>query len=186
MKFLCVSLTALVLALGCAGPEVQVDYDAKAAFPVLHTYDWYAAAPASQVLAGGVKNPFMDARVHRAVEAVMASKHFQKETAADPDFLVTYYPVYQPRLRHGHVNVGLGFQSPGLGVGFAGPVAGPPLGQAGSIVLEITDNKTHQMIWRAEAEDVLDPHATPSDSDQDVAEAVTKMLRQFPPTPSPS
>ena len=53
--------------------------------------------------------------------------------------------------------------------------------QVGSIVLEIQDFKTHQLIWKAEAQDVLDDAATPEDSQQDVSVAVTRMLGQFPP-----
>jgi hypothetical protein len=56
----------------------------------------------------------------------------------------------------------------------------------GSIVLEIKDFKSQQIIWKAQAEDVLDDTGTPEDSDQDVAAAVKKMLMRFPPTASAS
>jgi hypothetical protein len=173
----------MVLAMGCAGPEVHFDYDAKAVFPALHTYDWYAPSPAAQAQARGVKAPFLDARVRRAVETVLASKHFQKETIADPDFLVTYYPVFGPRrISQSRVGVGVGFGMPGFAVGVAGPVEGRTYGQEGSIVLEIQDARTHQVIWRAEAEDAFDLGDGPEASEQYVTAAVTKMLNPFPPS----
>jgi hypothetical protein len=181
MKLLCVSFAALMLALGCAGPEVHYDYDAKAKFPALHTYDWYAASPADQAQAGGVKNPFVDSRVRRAVENALAAKNFQKETSAEPDFLVTYYPVYVLH-RYSRGLVGIGFGGPGMAVGVAGPIGGGPGWRSGSIVLEIQDAKTHQVIWKAEAEDAIDLSEGPEDSERDVSAAVNKMLLQFPPT----
>jgi hypothetical protein len=181
--FACSASVAVALALGCAGPEVRYDYDASANFAGLRTYDWYAA-PARP----GIKNPFMDARVRQAVEAELASRHLQKEMSADPDFLVTYYPVY--RLQGGHrgsVGFGMGFggfRGPGVGVGVAGPVESGPRGMLGSIVLEIQDFKTHRLVWKAEAVDALDDSATPEDANQDVASAVKKMLLRFPPNVS--
>jgi hypothetical protein len=174
---------ALALALGCAGPEVRYDYDVKASFAGVHTYDWYAA-PAHP----GVKNAFMDARVRRQVEAELAAKHIQKEVSADPDVLVTYYPVYRVvGGSRGSVGFGLGFggfRGPGVGVGVAAPLESGPRGMVGSIVLEIQDFKTHQLIWKAEAVNALDDTETPEEADHDVAVAVKKMLRQFPPTGS--
>ena len=173
----CLATLALALALGCNGPDVRYDYDVKAGYADFHSYDWYAAPPAAQASV----NPFVDSRVRQAVENVLAAKHFQKETTADPDFLVTYYPVY-----HGvgptRARVGIGgVLMPGLAIGVSQPIATGPRRQVGSIVLEIQDFKTHQLIWKAEAQDVLDDAATPEDSQQDVSVAVTRMLGQFPP-----
>jgi hypothetical protein len=186
MRILTASVACLLLSLGCSGPDIHYDYDAKTRFPDLHSYDWYAPDPSAQAQAWGVKNPFMDARVRRAVESVLAEKHFQKETVADPDFLVTYYPAYGPRwVGPGQVGVGMafGFRGPGLGVGVAGPVGGPdPHGAAGAIVLEIKDARTRELLWRAEAEDVLDASESPEEADHDVAVAVKRMLDRFPPS----
>jgi len=66
-------------------------------------------------------------------------------------------------------------------VGVAAPVESGPRGMLGSIVLEIQDFKTRQLIWKAEAVDALDDSERPEDADQDVAAAVRKMLRRFPP-----
>jgi hypothetical protein len=75
-----------------------------------------------------------------------------------------------------------GFRGPGLGVGVAGPVGGPePRRATGSIVLEIKDARTRALLWKAEAEDVLDPTESPEEADHDVAVAVKRMLDRFPP-----
>ena len=173
----CLATLALTLALGCNGPDITYDYDAKAGFAAFHSYDWYAAPPTAQA---GL-NPFVDARVRKAVETVLAARSFQKETSADPDFLVTYYPVYHV-VRPARARIGFGgFVAPGLAIGMSQPIAPGPRHQVGSIVLEIQDFKTHQLIWKAQAPDVLDDAATPEESQQDVTAAVTRMLGRFPP-----
>ena len=123
-------------SLGCSGPEVHFDYDARANYKDFHTYDWYAASKQQAALAGGVQNALMDARVRRSVEAELTVRNLRKETTADPDILVTYYPVYQPRegsRAHVGIGMGLGVRGLGLGVGVGAPV-GRPTGKIGTIV----------------------------------------------------
>ncbi len=181
---LTVCMAALALSMGCAGPDVHYDYDARASYQGLRTYDWYAAPTSAK---GVGRNPLMDTRVRRAVEAELAARNLRRETSADPDFLVTYYPLFEARkARHGHVGLGLGLGGRGLGmgVGLAAPIGGHPKGQIGSIVLEIQDFKTHTLIWKAVADQVLDDEEAPEDADTSVAQAVRKMLSRFPP-PAP-
>jgi len=175
-------LTVLALATGCAGPKVNFDYDARASYAAFKAWDWYAAPKGA-----GAANPINDTRVRRAVEAELAAKGFRRETSADPDFYVLYQANYGPkRTGRGHVSVGLGMipvRGLNLGVGVAGPIAGGRKGRVGSILLEVKDARSQQVVWRAEAEDVLDDALSPEEADQDVAAAVKKMLEKFPPQP---
>jgi hypothetical protein len=177
MKVLITVLAAAALTVGCGYPEVRYDYDLHANYAGFHTFDWYAAPKEAKA---GHRNPMMDARVTRAVEAEMASKGIRRETAADPDFYLTYYPAYEP-VHRSRVHVGLGFGMGPVGVGVAAPVSGAPRGAVGSIVLEVQDFKTHQMVWRAVAKDILDESLSPEDAEADIAKAVKKMLTKFPP-----
>lgn len=175
---------ALAFALGCSGPEVHFDYDTHANYKAFRTWDWYAASKAQAARAGGVQNPLMDGRVRSAVEAELAARSLRKESTADPDILVTYYPVYHRRERHRPrvgLGMGLGVGGLGVGVGVGAPVGSRPSGKIGSIVLEIQDFKSHMVLWRAQADDVLDDAENPEDLDHDVAQAVRKMLDRFPP-----
>ena len=191
MNHLKTGLAAAGIAIltACTGPNVHYDYDVRGDFAKYKSFDWYAAPKEAKAMASGVVNPLMDARVHRVVDATLAAKGFRKETAKDPDFLVLFYPSYQPYRSSGpRVGVGMGFgfgRFSMMGVGVGVPVGGgravPPVG---NIVLEIKDFKTNQMVWRAEAEASLDSQATPEQADEDVREAVTKMLGKFPPLAS--
>jgi hypothetical protein len=172
---------SLILVLGCAGPTVHFDYDAKAAFPQYQAYDWQLAPKEAKARGG---NPLADARVRRAVEAELAAKGFRREPNADPDFLITYYPTYEKvQGRAGRIGLGIGL-SPmrGVGIGVGTALGGGRRRQmVGSIVLEITDFKSRQLVWRAVAEAVLKDDVRPEEAEQDVAAAVKELLSRFPP-----
>lgn len=163
-----------VLAMGCSSPNVHYDYDLHANYAGLRTWDWVAAPK-------GLKaSPLMDARVRRAVEAEFLARGMRRESSADPDVLVSAYPVYVQGRRH-RVHLGVGMGLGPVSVGVAGPVRTSPPGAVGSLVLEIQDFRSHQTIWKAQAGEVLDEGLSPEDSEADVSRAVRKMLSKFPP-----
>jgi len=177
----------LPLALGalaaCTPYSVTFDYDNHAAYASYKSFDWYAASKRAQGKADGVENPIMDRRVRSAVEGQLAAKGFKLEKAGEPDFLVTYYPAY----RHGTVYTTTGFGGGwwrpwGYGVGTQFTEARNF--REGSIILEIVDGKTNQLVWQAVAEGALTGLEDPEDADQQVGAAVKKMLSRFPPPPS--
>ena len=49
-----------------------------------------------------------------------------------------------------------------------------------SIVLDVVDNKTHQLVWRGIGSTVVRPYNTPEDRAKNIDEAIDKILAQFP------
>ncbi len=174
-------LLCLVLLMACSGYRVNYDYDMHANYSSYKTFDWQAASLAKET---GVKvdNPLMDRRVSTAVENELIAHGYTLETRADPDFLVTYYPVYHQKVSHTATYVGLGY----LGFRPFGINVGTTLGQnreykEGTIVLEIVDFKTNKQVWKSVAEGVLTDTSTPEEADEMVNRAVRQMLDRFPP-----
>jgi hypothetical protein len=179
---------ALVPVLGilcaCSSYSVKYDFDPHASFAAYKTYDWYAASAKAQGKSDGVANPIMDRRVRRIVEREFAARGYKLQEAGDPDFLLTYYPVYRNRLVQTYTGMG-----PGWGYGWGRPWGyGPALGFAevqayreGSIVLEVVDNKSNQLVWQAVADGALTAIEDPQDAEEQVTDAVKKMLEKFPP-----
>ena len=173
---------ALVALTGCAGFNVKYDYDAQAPFASIKTFDWYAASPRAKGKAAGVENPLMDRRVRGAVERELTAKGLKLDKTGEPDVLVTYYPVYQNRamVTSSGFHGGWGYRPFGMGAS----VTEVRHYQEGSIVLEIVDNKSNQLIWQAAAEGALTGIEDPQDADEQVAKAVREMLTHFPPAKS--
>ena len=177
-------LLALTLTLlgGCARIPVSYDYDRQANWSGYKTYDWYAARPQAKDKAAGVINPIMDSRVRHAVETELAARGYKLEKTGDPDFLVTYYPVYQNHTMVTQAGMygGWGYhRSFGYGVGV--PFSEVYQVREGSIVLEVVDHKTNHLVWQALGQGALSGIADPRDADEQVAEAVKQILARFPP-----
>jgi len=170
-----------LLLTACAGFAVHYDYDARAAYGTYKTFDWYAASRYAKEKAGGMSNPLMDRRVKNAVEKELTARSYVLEAKADPDFLVTYYPVYRERRYQTatHLGWGWGYRPWYGGVGTT--MVQEHRYKEGTIVLEIVDFKTNQMVWRAAAEGALTDLDNPEDADEVVGRAVRQMLDRFPP-----
>ena len=166
--------------MGCSGPDVRYDYDAKMSFSGYKTYDWQAAQGGVVAQGGRFDNAIENDRVRRAVEAELNAKGFRRETSADPDFLVIYAPLREAGSSH-QVHLGLGFGLGPLGIGVGAPVGDPHREAVGAIVLEIHDFKSGSLVWKATADEALQGSDSPEQADSDVTAAVHNMFKRFPP-----
>ncbi|WP_005033550.1 DUF4136 domain-containing protein [Holophaga foetida] len=171
----------LALFTGCATYSVRADYDTSANYTAYKTFDWYAASKYAKGKTDGGASAIMDRRVRHAVEKQLTAKGFQLEKKAEPDFLVTYYPVYRNRQVVTTTNMGGGLFWRPFHYGMSSAVSEVRNIKEGSIILEIVDYKTNEMIWQAVADGALTDLRTPEDADEVVADAVERMLEKFPP-----
>lgn len=175
----------LTLLVGCTSIPVKYDYDRQANWSSYRTYDWYAASPQAKQKAAGVDNPLMDRRVRQSVEKVLATRGYKQEKQAEPDFLVTYYPVYHNRSVVSATTLGgwgWGFRP--FGVGVSTQFREVRNYKDGTIVLEVVDNKTKQLVWQGAGEGVITEEMDPREVDEQIEEAVKQILDRFPPPPS--
>lgn len=175
---------ALVLMASCSGYSVKYDFDPGAGFRTYRTFDWYASSKKAQ----GKKaeeNPLTDRRVRTSVEQQLQAKGYRRETKADPDFLIAYYPIYQTRRVRTRTTVGIGgggwFRPWGYGVGTRFSTAQTHSYKEGTIVLEIVDFNSNQLVWQASAEGALTAHDDPQDTQEQISRAVHDLLERFPP-----
>jgi hypothetical protein len=169
---------ALALITACSGPAVNYDYDARAHFSAYQSYAWQAAPQGRN---GMFNNDIVNGRVQRAVEAELGAKGYRQQTgSANPDFLVTYYPLRE-RDRSQQVHLGLGFGMGPLGVGIGAPVGDPQREAIAGIVLEVQDFQTGTIVWKATAPGALQGSDSPEEANADVKQAVHNMLQRFPP-----
>lgn len=175
---------SLLLLGACSPYSVKTDFDRSANYAAYKTFDWYAASKRAKAQARSMDSPIMDRRVRGAVERELLAKGFRLETAAEPDFLVTYYPVYHDRKTRTTTSVGTGFgRRWGYGVGVRFSSHDVRHYKEGTIVLEIIDGKSNQLVWQAVAEGALSGLDSPDEAEAQVAKAVKDILSQFPPRP---
>jgi hypothetical protein len=68
-----------------------------------------------------------------------------------------------------------------MGMGFGTRIGEVHAYREGSIVLEITDARSHELVWRSVADGALTGEETPEDAEEQVTSAVHRMLAKFPP-----
>lgn len=177
-------LPALLLLTACSGYSVKYDFDPGASFRGYRAFDWYAASKRAQGRKAD-EHPLLDRRVRAAVEQELQAKGYRRETSADPDFLIAYYPVYRTRRVRTHTSVGVGlggWRRPwGYGVGTRFGTSETHTFKEGTIVLEIIDYKSNQLVWQARAEGALDRLDDPQEAQEQIARAVRDLLDRFPP-----
>ncbi len=136
---------------------------------------------------GTAANALMDRRVRRLVEQELGARGYRLVPAGEADFLVAYYPVYKDRIVATYMDLGpswgygWGWRPYGWGVG--GGMQEVQHYREGSIVLEVLDPRTRQVVWHAVGEGALTDLRTPQDAEEQVGEAIRKMLGKFPPPP---
>jgi hypothetical protein len=173
-------LAAIMLAvLGCA-PSITVkqDYDKEANFAALKTFAWLPMPvdPAAGVKSAMERNSLLDKRIKQSVDAQLAAKGYQVDVN-NPDFVVTYHTGAEDK-----VNV----TDWGYGYGRYGAWHGGGVDvyqyTEGTLILDVIDWKSKQLVWRGFAQGTIDPDAPSEKREQKLNEAVTRMLANFPPT----
>lgn len=174
----------LVLFTACSSYAVKTDYDPAITYASYKTFDWYAASKRAKGKGSGT-DPLMDKRVRTSVQAVLEAKGFRQDTVAEPDFLMTYYPIYENKKYRTTTSFGGGYgwgrRHWGYGAGTRFSTSQVHKYREGTIILEIVDSKSNQLVWQGAAEGALTNLDNPEDAQEQINKAVRDLLANFPP-----
>jgi hypothetical protein len=185
-----VLVIALVAILGgCSSMEVSYDYDPKAKFADLRTYEWLDRPPKATGDPRIDGNTILEKRIRDAVDTELATRGFRKVTS-DPDFLVAYHVSLDKRRSVQTLNSYYGYGG-GWGYGYGasyrpGYWSGAPETyvyeyEEGTLILDLVSPGNKELIWRGSATDEVHFKSTPEKDRTQLDEAVRKMLEKFPP-----
>ena len=171
MRLLAVALG--LLCASCSSTGVAVDRDPGYDFSAARTYAWTEGVAAASDL--------HEKRIVQGVDAALAGHGLERTTTGTPDLLVSTEVLTRHEVRSTGsafgIGVGHGFQNGGVGVG---TTVGNELDevQVGTLVIAIRDGKTEDLVWRAEAEDVVtsDPERTANA----IRDAISAAFEEFP------
>ncbi len=176
------ALLGLLLLGACTQAQIKYDYDIRANYASYKTFDWLAAPKRVKEKTDKAGNSIMDRRVRAAIERELNAKSFKLEASGDPDFLVTYYPVYKDRAYRTTTHVGMGWgYRPWWGMHTGTSISQVHRYTEGTIVVEIVDFKSNQLIWHGAAVGALTGLETPEDAEEVVSREVRRLLEGFPP-----
>jgi hypothetical protein len=171
MKLLA-SILSVLAAAACSTVTTSSDYDPEYDFAGLETYTWLESPPDTAVgdLATG--------RVRTAVDEVLAGLGY-RVVEAQADLLITFEVSRQDRVRVTEQDT-YGRRRHGT---WGTRRVDVYEYQEGTLLLDVIDPETEQLVWRGTATDVLARDRTPEQRMEKTREAVAAMLASFPPEP---
>lgn len=173
------ALTLCLLAACAIKPPHE--YDQQADFSQLQTFAWldpeYEREDVS-VSHPVLESPLLGQRVERAVTAALQEKGF-RPVEENPDFYVTYHTAQNENERRGasYIQLGYGRYDPFFGTGVLLDMT-PRSFQEGTLIIDIVDAETDQLIWRGWRDAYLTQR---NFEDAQVNETVRRILTAFPP-----
>lgn len=166
LKFGPVLSVVLAFTAIALGQDVRTDYDKHAMFGNYHTYSWEKVQ---------TSDPLWESRIKDAVDRDLQAKGWQKvESGAD----VAVMAVGSARNQQEYTTFynGLGGWRWG---GFGETTTTVENYRVGTLVLDMYDAKTKQLVWRGSANDTLSNK--PDKNEKTLDKSVDKMLKDFPP-----
>jgi hypothetical protein len=160
-----------VAMLGAAfAQQVKTDFDHQANFSQYKTYSWQEIKPA---------NSLWDARIKSAVDAQLAAKGWTRVDSGGDVAIVAIKTSHTERtLQTFYDGIGGGWRWRGFG-GFGESTTTEQDYKEGTLVVDLYDAKTKQLIWRGSAEDMVSNKAEKNEKNLD--KGVAKMFKKFPP-----
>ena len=183
MKTIKIMLGMLLIAgiWGCSTSVIKSDFDKDVDFSKFNSFNWMA-----QSQTGNTDHPSHNSlvgnRIKNAVDKELTSKGFQKDADGNPDFNVMYYLTVKEKVDvsssgYGYpwgYGYGYGYR---YGYGYGGIYTFEY--DEGTLILDVIDPETNQLVWRGWYVDALKDGD--KINDEKIALAVNHVLKDFPP-----
>jgi hypothetical protein len=183
----CVLLALVLLLFGVVGvvdaQDVRYDFDKDKDFSKYRTYKWVPIKGADQV------DELMAKQLTAALDQELAKKGLTKTDADTADLYIGYQTAIGTEKQFTSYNTGWGYGS-GWGGGWYGYGGGMTTNTTygststiyiGQLDLSMYDSAQKQLVWRGKASKTLDPKAKPEKREKNIAKAVEKLLKNYPP-----
>jgi Domain of unknown function (DUF4136) len=152
--------TLMTLLVMAAATTSSVEYDSRADFSRYQTWSWHErVTPAA--------SPVADKRIREAIERGLAARGLSR-VDRDPTLLVVYHASKTTEIDLAPVNNTAASTSTGI-----------QYVEKGSLVVEMLDAASGNIVWRGHVTGVL--NYGPSEVAEQVKAAVDKLLENFPP-----
>lgn len=166
------TLAAIGLALVACGIAVSQDvkYNSMPGtdFSKYHTYKWITIEGASH------PDQIVDAEIKQAVDAQLATKGLTKTDGDNADLLVGYQVAVDQEKQWTAYGTG-GIRFGGMGTATESAI------NVGTIVLDMYDPGTKQLVWTGSATKTLNPGSNQQKNEKKLNKAMAKLLKNYPP-----
>lgn len=172
----------LLLAGTAAAQDVRQNYDKAADFTKYKTYKWVEIKESD-------KDPLIQSQIRSAFDTELATKGFTLTESDKPDLFVAFQTALTTEKQINTFSSDYGY---GAGWGGYGRYGGMSSGTStsttstlyiGAIQLDFYEVNGKKPVFRVVASKTIDVKAKPDKQQKNLAKAVKKMLKEFPPIP---
>jgi len=185
------AVLSLFFLSACSTLRVHTDYDTTYDFSSLKTYAWLEGqTPSNDVR---INNSLIINRVVNAVNAGLQARGYKLVDADKADFYVNWLGGIEDKIRletidtyYGHLGYGYGawgysgYYWPGFARTYTFEY------QEGTLIIDIADSKSKELVWRGTGEDYLERKETPEEITAGINHIVGEILKDFPPGNRPA
>jgi Domain of unknown function (DUF4136) len=168
---------ALLAVAGCASVQVNTQYDQSFSFSSLKTFHAKIATPWG--------NPIGEQNVLQNIQSGLQAKGWQlvPEDQADAEVLINGASQQKHDLNTFYTGMGGGWGWRGFGgMGMGTATTTTSSYTVGTLVVDIYDTKTKQLVWRGTASDEV--KSKQEQREKQVSQAAEKLFKEFPPEPN--
>ena len=179
-KIFALAVLTLLSSISVA-QDVRYNFDKNADFSKFKTYKWVPIKDAAKV------SDLVDKQIKDAIDAELATKGLSKVEGDDANLYLGYQPAVGEEKQFNSYSTGWGY-GPGWGGGWYGGGMGSTTTTGststiykGQLDLDMYDSAGHDLVWRGVASKTIDEKAKPEKQQKNLAKAVKKLLKNYPP-----
>jgi Domain of unknown function (DUF4136) len=160
---------ALMACVVTTGQDVRYNYMPGTDFSKYHTYKWVS------IEGGGHPNQIVDAEIKQSVDSHLASKGLTKTDSDKADLYIGYQIAVDQEKQWNGFGMGGGIRWGGMASASSSTIA------VGTLVLDMYDPSTKQLVWTGNATKTLDPSSSQEKNQKNLNKAMQKLLKNYPP-----
>lgn len=164
------ALLLAVMTVSAAAQEIKTNAMPGVDFSTFHTYKWVRVPDAKY------PNQIVDAEIMAAVDKQLAEKGLTKTTGEDADLYITYQVSVEQQAQWNAYGTGGGYRWGGGMV-----TAQQTTINVGTLVLDMYNPHTKQLVWSGRATKTIDPGNSQEKVQKNLDKAMAKLLKNFPP-----
>jgi Domain of unknown function (DUF4136) len=176
------TIALLMLVLGTASAQdVRYNFDKNTDFSKFKTYKWVELKDAAKV------NDLMDKDIKSAIDTELATKGLTKVDGDDANLYIGYQGGVGTEKQFTSYNSSWGYGPGWYGGGwYGGPSSSTTTGQTstiyiGQLAVDMYDSANKDLVWRGVASKTIDPKAKPDKQQKNLAKAMKKLFKNYPP-----
>jgi hypothetical protein len=161
---------ALMACIATAGQDVNSNYLPGTNFSKFHTYKWV------NIPGGSHPDQIVDTEIKQAIDTQLASKGLTKVDGDKADLYVGYQIAVDQEKQWNAYGMGGGIRWGGMATATSSTI------DVGTIVLDMYDPSTKQLVWTGRATKTMDPSSSQEKNIKNLNKVMQKLLKKFPPS----